>query len=284
MAATPAPEQQADSAEAVLAAVQAERTAADRAEVRILELALDWAAMHELDSSSLFEFERPILLGGPGTPEASEYCVCEFAAALHISTESGRCLIADALELAHRLPRVWARVTAGDLPPYGPAGSPARRSACHRRARTTSTGTSPASRTRSASPSSTGWSRRRWSGSTPRRPSSGGSNPRTTSTSPSTRTTSASTAPSTSRASSTSPTPSISTPLSLTARPAWRSWAVRTLWTSVGRTPSASSPAAPTRPCHCPAARSSSTSTSATPPSPATKVRTWRGWRTPAAS
>ena len=118
MAATPAPEQQADSAEQVLTAAREARAAADRAEVRILELALDWAVMHRLDTSSLFEFERPILLGGAGTPEVSEYCVSEFAAALHISTDSGRCLIADALELAHRLPRVWARVKAGDLPPW----------------------------------------------------------------------------------------------------------------------------------------------------------------------
>ena len=74
--------------------------------------------MHELDPSFLFGFERPILLGGPGTPEGSEHCVCEFAAALHVSIDAGRCLIADALELAHRLPRVWARVTAGELPPW----------------------------------------------------------------------------------------------------------------------------------------------------------------------
>ena len=46
MAAIPAPEQQADSARAVLAAVREARAAADREEVRILELALDWAAIH----------------------------------------------------------------------------------------------------------------------------------------------------------------------------------------------------------------------------------------------
>ena len=118
MAATPAPEQQADSPAAVLAAVQAERATADRAEVRILELALDWAAMHELGPSTLFEFERPSILAGSGTPAVGEFCISELAAALHISTDAGRCLIADALELAHRLPRVWARVTAGDLPPW----------------------------------------------------------------------------------------------------------------------------------------------------------------------
>ena len=53
MAAIPAHERQADSADAVLAAVQAERANADRAEVRILELAADWAAMHEIDDAVL---------------------------------------------------------------------------------------------------------------------------------------------------------------------------------------------------------------------------------------
>ena len=48
------------------------------------------AVMHELDPSFLFGFERPILLGGPGTPEGSEHCVCEFAAALHVSIDAGR--------------------------------------------------------------------------------------------------------------------------------------------------------------------------------------------------
>ena len=118
MAAIPAHEQQADTPADVLAAVQAERATADQAEVRILQLALDWAAMHEIDPASLFKSERPILLAGTGTPEVGEYCVPEFAAALHISTDAGRCLIADAIELAHRLPRVWARVQAGKLPPW----------------------------------------------------------------------------------------------------------------------------------------------------------------------
>ncbi len=118
MAAIPAHEQQADTPADVLAAVQAERATADQAEVRILQLALDWAAMHEIDPASLFKSERPILLAGTGTPEVGEYCVPEFAAARHISTDAGRCLIADAIELAHRLPRVWARVQAGKLPPW----------------------------------------------------------------------------------------------------------------------------------------------------------------------
>jgi hypothetical protein len=118
MAATPAPEQQADSAHAVLAAVREARAAADREEVRILELALDWAGMHEPDPSDHLGFESAVLIAGEGTPEVGEFCASELATALHISTDTGSALIAQALELAHRLPRVWARVRAGDLPPW----------------------------------------------------------------------------------------------------------------------------------------------------------------------
>ena len=58
MAATTAPEQQADSARAVLAAVREARAAADREEVRILELALDWAAIHGPGDTESLGFER----------------------------------------------------------------------------------------------------------------------------------------------------------------------------------------------------------------------------------
>ena len=118
MAAIPAPEQQADSARAVLAAVREARAAADREEVRILELALDWAAIHGPGDIESLGFERGVLIAGEDTPEVGEFCAAEFAAALNLSTESGRSLIADAVELAHRLPRVWARARAGKLAPW----------------------------------------------------------------------------------------------------------------------------------------------------------------------
>jgi hypothetical protein len=118
MAATTAPERQADSAIAVLAAVREARAAADREEVRILELALDWAAMHEPDATDPLGFESAVLIAGEGTPEVGEFCAHELAVALHVSTDAGSSLIAEALELAHRLPRVWAKVKAGDLPPW----------------------------------------------------------------------------------------------------------------------------------------------------------------------
>ncbi len=43
----------------------------------------------------------------------AEFCIAELAAAIGISTDSGRALIADALELKYRLPRVWARIHTG---------------------------------------------------------------------------------------------------------------------------------------------------------------------------
>jgi hypothetical protein len=118
MAAAPATEHQADSPAAVLAAVREARAAADREEVRILHLALDWAVMHEPDPSCPIGFESGVLIAGEGTPEVGEFCAHELAVALHISTDAGSSLIAEALELAHRLPRVWARTKAGDLPPW----------------------------------------------------------------------------------------------------------------------------------------------------------------------
>ncbi|MFN3341037.1 MAG: hypothetical protein ACK40Z_15165, partial [Dietzia sp.] len=44
--------------------------------------------------------------------------VVEFAAALGLPTEVGKRLLGQAVELAHRLPKVWARVVARDLPAW----------------------------------------------------------------------------------------------------------------------------------------------------------------------
>ena len=52
---------------------------------------------------------------GPGAPLVAEFAVAELAAALGLSTEAGRGYLAEAVELRYRLPRVWSRVTDGDL-------------------------------------------------------------------------------------------------------------------------------------------------------------------------
>ncbi|MGH3500814.1 MAG: DUF222 domain-containing protein, partial [Nocardioidaceae bacterium] len=59
--------------------------------------------------------ERLVSLGGEGTPEVAEFAPAELATELGISDGAGRHLVADALDLRHRLPGLWAKVTAGDV-------------------------------------------------------------------------------------------------------------------------------------------------------------------------
>ncbi|MFP5283819.1 MAG: hypothetical protein ACLGIF_10265, partial [Actinomycetes bacterium] len=60
---------------------------------------------------------RPVgqLLGGEGTPPVAEFAAAELGPLLATTTGSARHLIADALDLRHRLPRLWARVLAGQV-------------------------------------------------------------------------------------------------------------------------------------------------------------------------
>ncbi|MBO9524233.1 MAG: HNH endonuclease [Nocardioidaceae bacterium] len=48
----------------------------------------------------------------------SEFCLYELAPALGLTPEGGRYLVAHALELFHRLPRLWERVQSGSLPAW----------------------------------------------------------------------------------------------------------------------------------------------------------------------
>ena len=109
---------------AVLAFVQEQRAAAQRAEVLVLEGALLWAAMHPVSTSStnggstggwLFA-EVAVPLGGEGTPLVAEFAPMELGAALGMSTDAARALMGASLELAHRLPRTWKQLKAGELP------------------------------------------------------------------------------------------------------------------------------------------------------------------------
>ena len=48
----------------------------------------------------------------------AEFSIAEFAAAVGLSTEAGKRYVGHALELRYRLPRLWTRVTSGDLPAW----------------------------------------------------------------------------------------------------------------------------------------------------------------------
>jgi Domain of unknown function (DUF222) len=87
-------------------------------ECRMLELACAWADAHYLDSGS-DEYQplikRACAWGGEGTPEVSEYCAAELGALQGTGIMAARALIADALDLRHRLPRLWERVLTGGV-------------------------------------------------------------------------------------------------------------------------------------------------------------------------
>ena len=54
--------------------------------------------------------ERAVPIAGVGTPLVAEFCVAELAAAVDVSHEATLALLGDVLDLAHRLPRLWALV------------------------------------------------------------------------------------------------------------------------------------------------------------------------------
>jgi 5-methylcytosine-specific restriction endonuclease McrA len=116
------------AAAAVLASARRARAEANTAEARLLSDVVEWAHLHTVEDlddaatlwvgSKLMGQDTGIPIAGEGAPLVAEFAVLEFAAALGLSAESGRHLVAQALELAHRLPRVWVRVQEGSLAPW----------------------------------------------------------------------------------------------------------------------------------------------------------------------
>ncbi len=102
---------------AVLANARRFRAEADAAEAGVLLTAVEWSALHEVSDPGEVATWRdtPVPLAGEGAPQVSEFAVIEFAAALGMSSDAGKRLVSEAMELAHRLPRLWARVQAGTL-------------------------------------------------------------------------------------------------------------------------------------------------------------------------
>ncbi len=104
----------------VLAAARAAQVEVHAAEARKLATAVEWARLHEVDDPDLAETwgESPVALTGDGAPLIGRGCVAEFAAVIGTTTNGGRAYLADAVELAHRLPDLYARITAGTLPAW----------------------------------------------------------------------------------------------------------------------------------------------------------------------
>lgn len=110
------------TAAAVLRAARADRTLADAAERRILSHAVDWAVIHRVtdpqDAAGWRTGEldaAPVPVAGPGAPLLGEWCVAEFAVALGMSTDAGKALLGEAVEIRYRLPRLWGRLVREEL-------------------------------------------------------------------------------------------------------------------------------------------------------------------------
>jgi hypothetical protein len=104
-----------------LAAAEANEHTLITAEVRRLELAAHWADLHSGDAvlqSRLPGTEHPVRLGGDGTPTVGDFAPAELGCVLRISDGSAARLIGDALDLRHRLPKIWAAAQAGQVPAY----------------------------------------------------------------------------------------------------------------------------------------------------------------------
>jgi hypothetical protein len=112
----------------ILTSARRARETANAAEAQVLADALAWAHLHLVDDldeaatwwsgSRLMGQDTGIPIAGDGAPLVSEFAVCEFATALGLSADAGRNLVGQTLELAHRLPKIWARVQAGSLAPW----------------------------------------------------------------------------------------------------------------------------------------------------------------------
>lgn len=94
------------------------------AERRKLRLAHQWCVLHPAGQGDVAtwsdaglkgtsDWDEP--LGGEGSPKVAAFTAEPFAAALGLTPYAGMLLLADALDLRHRLPLIWAQVEALQL-------------------------------------------------------------------------------------------------------------------------------------------------------------------------
>ncbi|MCW2816954.1 MAG: endonuclease [Nocardioides sp.] len=109
------------SSDPLLASVRGLRDDEARIQVAVLTAVLDWAAAHPASDTDVVELlddtEEPALhLAGPGAPMVGEYSALDLAHSLGMSTDAGLAYLRRALELRHRLPRLYARVVRLEVP------------------------------------------------------------------------------------------------------------------------------------------------------------------------
>ena len=113
-------EHSADIPVELLAAAMDATDLAWRAEIARFRIAAEWADLHPVesiwDAATVEGTEGELALAGPGAPLVAEFCIDELALALQMTTDAGQRYLGEAVEVRHRLPRLWARVIAGQVP------------------------------------------------------------------------------------------------------------------------------------------------------------------------
>ena len=108
---------------ATLAAAEHARAVVEQGEVRLLQTAAHWADLHgELARATESAAARRrrswscSVVTGP--PAVAEFAPAELGVVLATSSAAAERLVGDALDLRHRLPRLWARIVAGEVKPW----------------------------------------------------------------------------------------------------------------------------------------------------------------------
>lgn len=109
------------SSDPLLASVRGCRDEDARIQVATLTAVLDWATVHGADAAEVAELLDPMVepalhLAGPGAPVIGEYPALDLALSLGMTSDGGLGYLAKALELRHRLPRLYARVITLEVP------------------------------------------------------------------------------------------------------------------------------------------------------------------------
>ena len=100
----------------LLGSIRDRRATITEQEIEMVREIAEWALEHvvaeEADASTLTErgLDTGLPLAGPGAPLISDFAVMELSALLGRSLDSGRNYVGQVVELAHRLPKTWARV------------------------------------------------------------------------------------------------------------------------------------------------------------------------------
>jgi hypothetical protein len=105
--------------EVLLAAEEARRREMD-AQGDMLALAAHWCDLHgPMDHDDQARVaagaEQLVGIGGDGTPDVEEFAAAEFGAMVHLHPMAARNMMADALDLRHRLPQCWRATQARRL-------------------------------------------------------------------------------------------------------------------------------------------------------------------------